>query len=113
MDLTWTVDDIEIVFDDTATEDPVVTADIDYPGGTLSVMASAKKVERRIELDGLHVHGSGGANSIGHAKIRRVVRLVMEKLDIDEVFIRPSVRTTGAYPGHRPGDFRFTRTPKP
>lgn len=101
------------MFDNTATEDPVVTADINYPGGTLSVMANAKKVGRRIELDGLHVHGTGGANSLGHAKIRRLARLVMEQLDIDEIFIRPAVRTTGAYPGHRPGDFRFTRAPKP
>jgi hypothetical protein len=101
------------VFDNTATDDPVVTADINYPGGTLSVMAAATKKGRRIEFDGLHVHGSGGSNSLGHAKIRRLARLVMEQLDIDEIFIRPAVRTTGANPGHRPGDFRFTRSPKP
>jgi hypothetical protein len=74
------------------------------------VMAEVMLEGRCLVLRGLHVHGVDvGVNELRVAGLRRMVREVMEDLDVDAIVIEGSVRTTGADPGRTPRLLRFAR----
>jgi hypothetical protein len=78
------------------------------------VMAEVALEGRCLTLRGLHVHGLDiGANELRVAGLRRVIREVMEDLNVDEMVIEGSVRTTGASPGRAPRELRFARKVSP
>jgi hypothetical protein len=88
----------------------VILARIETSVGTLDVPAEAALEGRRLTLAGLHVYGIDvAANDLGVGGIRRIVREVMEELDVDEITIEGAIRTTGAGPGRAPRRLRFTR----
>lgn len=61
---------------------------------------------RTIILENLHI-GGPGANSQGMAELRTFARLFAEQRGMEWVEIRVAMRTTGAYPGHRPRSIRI------
>jgi hypothetical protein len=92
----------------------IATARIETSVGILVVMAEVLVDGRRLILHGLHLHGENvGANELGVGGLRRVVREVMEELNVDEIVIGGSVRTTGAGPGRAPRELRFARNVLP
>jgi hypothetical protein len=92
----------------------IVLARIETSAGTLEVLAQAALEGRRLTLAGLHVHGVNVAtNDLGVGGIRRIVREVMEELDVDEITIEGAIRTTGAGPGRSPRHLRFARSISP
>jgi hypothetical protein len=91
-------------------EGAVATARIQTAGGTIVVMAELALEGSCLTLRGLHVHGEDvGVNELGFAGLRRMVREIMEDLDVDEIVIEGSVRTTGSGPGLTPRPLRFAR----
>lgn len=112
--MVWTAADIEIVFDDFGTDDPVVTAEVTTPAGRLQVMATVTRIGRTLEFDGLHIHGENLAlGVVGGGRLLQVLRALLEKLDVDEIIVRGAVRTTGARPGHQPRIIRVARKIQP
>ena len=73
---------------------------------TLEALAEVIFEHRRCVLRGVHVQGSG-ANTIGTARLLRLVRLVKERLDVEELRIEGAARTSGAGPGRRPRPLIF------
>jgi hypothetical protein len=99
---------IEIVRE--LSERAIATAKVETSVGVLMVMAEVLLDGRRLVLHGLHLHGANvGVNELGIVGLRRMVREVMEELDVDEIVIRGSVRTTGSNPGRAPRELRFAR----
>jgi hypothetical protein len=105
----WTPGDIVIVIDDSLTDDPVLTAEIDTPAGRLKMMAEVSIRDGLLSLRGLHLHGVGVApNAFGLGSIRRLADAVMKEFGCDEIVVEGAVRTSGANPGNAPG-FRFIK----
>jgi hypothetical protein len=99
---------IEIVRE--LSERAIATAKVETSIGVLMIMAEVLLDGRRLILHGLHLHGeSVGVNELGIVGLRRMVHEVMEELDVDEIVIRGSVRTTGSGPGRAPRELRFAR----
>jgi hypothetical protein len=103
---------IDIIGDQS--EGNVATARIETAVGTIVVMAEVAMEGRCLILRGLHIHGvEVGVNELRVAGLRRIVREFMEDLDVDEMVIEGSVRTTGAGPGRTPRSLRFARDVSP
>jgi len=112
----WSQEDVafDIVPEDTS--DPVVTAKVRVPGGTLVFMGEPEEVGRTLVVRGMHVQSEGvGPNGVGIHNLRLIAAIVMERLGYDEIRVEGEVRTTGANPGRRPDVLRFARgrVPKP
>jgi len=106
----WTSADIEIVLYDELTDGAVVTVRMLTPLGELMVMAEVEQSDRELSLRGLHIQGDDlGPNDIGPARLRQLVRAVMERLDFDAIVIEGATRTSGARRGRVPRTFWFTR----
>ncbi|QTC92775.1 hypothetical protein [Brevundimonas goettingensis] len=110
--MSWTPGDILITLDDDAVFDPVVTARIDTPDGPVWVMAEVLRSGPTLRLHGLHLHGTG-PNSLGVTKLRWLIQVVMETIDVDEIIVGGATRTTGANRGRRSGQQRFQRKGHP
>jgi hypothetical protein len=88
----------------------VVFAHIETSVGTIEILAEIALDGRHLTLGGLHIYGINvDANDLGIGGIRRVVREVMEELNVDQITIEGAVRVTGAGPGRTPRRLRFTR----
>jgi hypothetical protein len=93
-------------------EGDTVTVDIETMAGTLRKLADVSIVGRTAYASGLHIQGNDvGKNAFGWASLRSLGRAILDWLgdDYDELVIKGAVRTSGANPGRRPGDLRFTR----
>ncbi|MEN3376518.1 MAG: hypothetical protein V7604_1873 [Hyphomicrobiales bacterium] len=88
----------------------VVFAHVETSAGTIEILAEIALDGRHLTLGGLHVYGINvDANDLGIGGIRRIVREVMEDLNVDQITIEGAIRTTGAGPGRTPRPLRFTR----
>jgi hypothetical protein len=105
-------DDIEIIVDDQLSEDPIFLVQVITPLGILDLMAEVRLSPRSIEVHGLHV-GGDAATRWGWSTLRRIGRLIAEKLDVDEINLYGAIRTTGANPGRRPRHWRIARASQP
>lgn len=105
-------DDIEIVVDGDLADDPVYALIIVTPIESLQVLGSFEIGARRIVVQGLHV---GGDPSLpwGWSRLRQIARLLLEKMDVDDLIVHGAVRTTGANPGRRPSIVRLSRSSAP
>lgn len=100
----------EIIEDET--DDPVLTMRVSGPKGTFMSMAEVYEEPGGVlRLIGLHIHGINGLekNQLGWPEVRRVIRVVMLELDLNEVIIEGAVRQTGACPGRKPKPIRVFR----
>ncbi len=86
----------------------VVFAHIETSVGTIEILAEIALDGRHLTGGGLHVYGVN-VDVLGIGGIRRIVREVMEDLNVDQITIEGAVRTTGAGPGRTPRRLRFTR----
>ncbi|BDA83842.1 hypothetical protein Sa4125_13840 [Aureimonas sp. SA4125] len=106
------VDEIEISIDDHLSEDPIFLIQVITPLGTLDLMAEVRVLPRSIEVHGLHV-GGNAETRWGWSTLRRIGRLIAERLDVDEINLHGAIRTTGANPGRRPRSWRIARASEP
>ena len=104
----WTAGDIafDIVYDET--DHPIVTLCVMTPAGPIRFMAEPVMRGETMVLIGLHVQDLQ-PNVAGAANLAVIARAVMEGMDLDGIVIKGAVRTTGANPGRRPRDIRFSR----
>ena len=90
------------------TDDPVVTLRIVTPVGPLIFMAEPVMFGTTMILKGLHAQDAT-PNAVGPGNLMVIAQSVMEGMDLDGLVIKGALRSTGANPGHRPRDIRFTR----
>jgi hypothetical protein len=98
------------------TDGDTVTVDLETSAGSLRVLADVSVVGRIAYASGLHIQGNDvGKNAFGWTSLRALGWAVLDWLgdDYDELVIKGAVRTSGANPGRRPGDLRFTRRLRP
>jgi hypothetical protein len=108
----WRIEDISFELVDDMTSDPVVTAVVVTPAGRLIFMAEPRIAGLILELRGTHVHGAQ-RNAVGAGNLLMLAQAVMERMGYDGIVVKGALRTTGANPGHRPRDLRFTRRARP
>jgi hypothetical protein len=88
----------------------VIFARIETSVGAIEILAEIALDGRHLTLGGLHVYGIDvDTNDLGIGGLRRIVREVMEDLNVDQITIEGAVRATGAGPGRTPRPLRFTR----
>ena len=93
-------------------EGNIFTVEIQTAAGSLRVMAEIRVAGRTAYAGGLHIHSTDrGRNAFGWVQLRSLAWEALEWLgdNYDELVIEGAVRTSGANPGRRPGDLRFTR----
>lgn len=107
----WTEKDISITLLDGLTDDPIVTAEISTPDGTLQAMARIEDEPPTLRLCELHLHGENvGPRQFGHRRLFALLWAILLTLEeYDEIVVEGAVRTSGAGKGHRPRALRFTR----
>ena len=95
-------------------DENIVVARIATSLGSILIMAEVALAGTSLTLSGLHIQGDDvGPNEVGVAGLRRIIQEVMEELDVGEIVIVGSVRTTGANPGRAPRPLRFARKIRP
>jgi hypothetical protein len=72
----------------------------------VAIMADIAFEGRVASLTKCHVQGAG-ANTVGPAALRRLIRAAKEYFDVDELRIAGALRTSGAGPGRIPGVIVF------
>jgi hypothetical protein len=90
----------------------IVTVEFETAAGSLLVMAEVHVVGRTAYASGLHTHSNDrGMNAFGWVQLRALAWAALDWLgdNYDELVIKGAVRTSGANPGRRPRDLRFTR----
>lgn len=103
------VEDIELVVDEQLSEDPCFIVEVITTHGRLMVMGEIVVFSDHLVIEGMHV-GGDVARRWGWSRLRRIGRLIAEKLDVGYIEIRGAVRTTGASPGRKPGRVRLARS---
>ena len=103
---------VTLHFLDKESEGDIVTVEFETAAGSLHVMAEVQLVGRTAYASGLHIHSNDrGRNAFGWAQLRTLAWTALDWLgdDYDELVIKGAIRTSGANPGRRPRDLRFTR----
>lgn len=106
--MRWVRDQLSFEVVDDDTDDPVVTIEITTPAGVIKIMAEAEEHGPSLVLRGVHVQADA-LHSVGVVNLRQIARIVLERLDYDEIIVEGAARTTGASPGRKPASLRFRR----
>jgi hypothetical protein len=107
--MAWLPEDITAIDLETdACEDDLATIRITTPAGVIEIMGIVDFQGRTLLVRNAHIQGLR-ANAVGRANLNVIAKALLERIDCDEVRIEGAARTTGASPGHRPREMRFTR----
>jgi hypothetical protein len=87
---------------DDESDGDIVTVDFEMTTGSLRIMAEVHAVGRTVH-----------ASAFRPRSLPWTCALDWLGDDYDELVIKGAVRTSGANPGRRPGDLRFTRRVRP
>ncbi len=107
----WPLDQIEITLEDSDDAEgndraATVLIRITVPIGEVWVIGVAEIVGQTLEITAAHVGGlTPGA--LGRAGINAICRKMLEVVDVQEIVIQGSTRTTGRKPGKVPRRFKF------
>ena len=104
----WCDSEISFEIIDDLTDDPVVAVWVRCPAGVLAFMGEPEMLGNVMVVRQTHVQDSL-RNVVGPATLRLLARVVMERMQLDELIIEGAVRTTGANPGRHPRPIRFRR----
>lgn len=106
----WSIEDISFEIVDDMTDSPVVTLLVTTPIGELAFVAEPVTEDdgKTLRLRGTHVQGAH-RGAVGVSNLSLIAQAVMGGMAFDELVVEGAVRTSGARPGHRPRDFRFSR----
>lgn len=105
-------DDIELILDAETSEDPCLLVDVVTPDGILQLLGDVEIADDHFVVHNLHIGGDAQVQW-GWSKLRKLGRLIAEKLDVEYIEVHGAVRTTGANPGRRPGIVRLSRSHEP
>jgi len=97
--------ELEAVFDD----GDMVMIDVRIGNASACILAQVVLDRTQMILRRMHVDGPG-ANLLGPAVLKSIVRRMMEIADVETVVVEGAIRTTGAGPGRIPDPIRFRRT---
>jgi hypothetical protein len=97
-----------IAFRITVQEAEVVELEVTTPDARLTVVTDLRLDGESVVLYDFHIDGPG-AGTLGVAKLREIVRALMEAYDVPLLEIHGYRRSTGAAPGRWPSVLRFTR----
>ena len=106
------IDDVELILDAATSDDPCLLFDVVTPDGVLQLLGDVEIAEDHLVVHSLHIGGDAQVHW-GWSKLRKLGRLIAEKLDVEYIEVHGAVRTTGANPGRRPGVVRLSRTDEP
>ncbi|HEX4767602.1 MAG TPA: hypothetical protein VH414_15150 [Lichenihabitans sp.] len=76
--------------------------------GTIEIISEVRIAERRLAMVNAHIDGPG-RGTVGRDGLNAIARTFMEVLDVDEIIIFGSVRSTGRNSGRRPKPIRIRR----
>jgi hypothetical protein len=105
-------DEIELVLDADFSEDPCLLLDVATPDGVLQLLGEVEIGSNYLVVCNLHIGGDAQVRW-GWSRLRKLGRVIAEKLDVDYIEVHGAVRTTGANPGRRPGVVRLSRSAEP
>lgn len=105
-------DDIEIILDADISEDPCLLFDVVTPDGVLQLLGDVEMGSNHLVVRDLHIGGDAQVQW-GWSKLRKLGRVIAEKLNVDYIEVHGAVRTTGANPGRRPSVVRLSRSAEP
>ncbi|MER9093288.1 hypothetical protein NKI34_19740 [Mesorhizobium sp. M0700] len=104
--------DIELILYADISEDPCLLFDVVTPDGLLQLLGNMEMGSNHLVVRDLHIGGDAEVQW-GWSKLRKLGRVIAEKLNVDYIEIHGAVRTTGANPGRRPGVVRLLRPTEP
>jgi hypothetical protein len=102
----WSAADIRFELIGDLTDSPVMTLSILTPAGSIQLMGEPDGVGTSVIVRQAHMQGAL-SNAVGAGNLRLLAQLLMEEMDLDELIIEGSLRTTGANPGRKPKPIRF------
>ena len=102
----WSLDEIAIEI--TEAEPPLVIVTVTTPVGSLNLTGEVKRVGRVLYCERVHVQGLQ-AGVLGRAGLNAVGRKILVEIDVDQIVIEGSTRTTGRGKGRTPRPIRFPR----
>jgi hypothetical protein len=108
----WAIEDISFEMVNDMTDDPIVTLLVSTPQGELVFTAEPVMRGNILVLQGTHAQGAH-PGAIGAANLMVIAQAIMEGMDLDGLIVEGALCTTGANPGRRPREFRFTRRIRP
>lgn len=105
----WRSEDIIVTIDETLSEDRLVTVGVETPAGELQVMGEVVRLDNEcLRVVRAHIQGlAPGACGTGNLIV--IARKVLEIIDVEEIVIEGSARTSGANPSHTPRPFRLRK----
>ncbi|NPD69771.1 hypothetical protein HN018_28335 (plasmid) [Lichenicola cladoniae] len=104
----WAIEDISFEMVNDMTDDPVMTLVVKTPVGALVFTAEPVAQGSILILQGTHVQGAH-KGAVGGQNLGVIAQAVMKGMGFDGLVVEGAVRTTGARPGRRPRDIRYTR----
>ena len=100
----WDASAIEFTLVETV--HPIALVEVRTPLGTLTLLGSVSVVRRSARLAGVHIQGLM-PGALGRIGLNRIGERMLVELDVDEIVIEGSIRTTGTRPGIKPRAIRF------
>ena len=96
-----------------ASEGDLLTIEISVGVATITIMGELEYVDGGVVVQRAHISIVPNVRVLTKLAMRVIAEAILEETDYDHVTIRGAARTTGARPGHRPRDLRFTRASGP
>jgi hypothetical protein len=98
----------EITIEITEAEPPLVIVRVTTPIGSLDLTGEVHRVGRVLYCERVHVQGLN-AGALGRAGLNAVGRKILVEVDVDQIVVEGSTRTTGKREGRTPRPIRFPR----
>lgn len=105
-------DDVELILDADHSEDSCLLVEVVTRDGALRFLGEMEIGANYLVVRDLHIGGDAEVRW-GWSKLRKLGRMIAEKLDVDYIEIHGAVRTTGANPGRSPRPVRLSRAAEP
>jgi hypothetical protein len=102
----WSLDEITIEIDEA--EPPLVIVRVTTPVGSLELTGEVRRIGRVLYCERVHIQGLA-AGALGRAGLNAVGRKILVEIDVDQVVIEGSARTSGKGAGKTPRPIRFPR----
>jgi hypothetical protein len=102
----WSLDEITIEI--TEAEPPLIIVRIETPVGSLELTGEVRRERRVLHCERVHIQGLS-AGALGRAGLNAVGRKILVEIDVDQIVLEGSARTTGKREGQTPRPIRFPR----
>src|SRR5262245_304821 len=100
----WSLDQIGIEIDEA--EPPLVIVRVTTPVGALELTGEVKRSGRILYCERVHIQGLS-AGALGRAGLNAIGRKILAEIDVDQIVLEGSTRTSGKGAGKTPRPIRF------